>query len=549
MTRNTAPGKRALRQGSDGPPGTDPMETHPFPPTLPAPATRRSGRVAVVSLRLRRLVAGGLALLLLSASHAAASSVGRPNLVFVFSDQQSWDMLGAYGNRDVISPNLDRLARQGLLFNHCVASSPVCTPYRGILLSGQHSLRNGAFQNDLRMLPGKGNYFAEVLRAAGYRTGYYGKWHLYGGDRNRGIPPGPYRYGFDHEFLVNNCTLVYDAARASHWSQDGSTKLLYGDWEPYAQTRQAMEFVDRHADKPFALFLSWHPPHNWGRAHEGYDAPADLLAMYDPAKLTLRPTVKDTPRVRRTYQGHMAMITSIDRAFGWLMQRLEDRGLAENTIVVFTSDHGDTLLSYDWPNNKGRAEHLSSRVPLIIRWPARLQPGVSDLLIGTFDLMPTLLGLMNLPVPDTCEGRNAAPAILAGRNDDTEALPLYFLPLNWRGVYTPRYTYSTSFRDPAEPDIPGGRKTFDVLYDRQTDPWETRNLYGDPQLAEVQARLHRQTLDFMKRFGDAGLDCNDILRASVCDEDLANVMAAPGKRPANWEGRLKGPPVGLIKHQ
>ena len=133
------------------------------------------------------------------------------------SDQHSWDMLGCYGNRDVISPNLDRLARQGVLFNHGIANSPVCTPYRSILLSGQHPLRNGAFQNDLRMLPGKGNYFAEVLRDAGYRTGYYGKWHLYGGERVRGIPPGPDRYGFDHEFLVNNCTLTYDAARAWYW--------------------------------------------------------------------------------------------------------------------------------------------------------------------------------------------------------------------------------------------------------------------------------------------------------------------------------------------
>lgn len=169
---------------------------------------------------------------LLALAISSSAAPGRPNLVFVFSDQHSWDMLGCYGNRDVISPNLDRLARQGVLFNHGIANSPVCTPYRSILLSGQHPLRNGAFQNDLRMLPGKGNYFAEVLRDSGYRTGYYGKWHLYGGERVRGIPPGPDRYGFDHEFLVNNCTLTYDAARAWYWSQDGENKLLYGDWEP-----------------------------------------------------------------------------------------------------------------------------------------------------------------------------------------------------------------------------------------------------------------------------------------------------------------------------
>ena len=138
----------------------------------------------------------------------------RPNLVFVFSDQQSSDMLGCYGNKQVISPNLDRLAAQGVRFNHCISSAPICTPYRGMLLSGQHPLRNGAFENDVRMLPGDGKYFGEVLRDNGYRLGYYGKWHLYGGDRDRPVPPGPYRYGFDHEFVINNCTLDYDKERA-----------------------------------------------------------------------------------------------------------------------------------------------------------------------------------------------------------------------------------------------------------------------------------------------------------------------------------------------
>ncbi|MCF7818025.1 MAG: sulfatase [Kiritimatiellales bacterium] len=461
----------------------------------------------------------------------------RPNLVFVFSDQQSWDMLGCYGNRDIKTPNLDRFSREGVRFSHCISTSPVCTPYRGILLSGQHPLRTGAFENDLQMRPGNGKYFAEVLRDAGYRTGYFGKWHLYGGDRNRGIPPGPFRYGFDDEFLSNNCTLVFDAARAYYWDQEGRTKKLYGDWEPYAQTRQAMEFVDRHADKPFALFLSWHPPHNWGAAHEGYDAPQDLLDLYDPEKLTLRPTVKDSPQIRRAYQGHMAMISSLDRSFGWLMDKLDERGLGTNTIVVFTSDHGDMLRSYEWPNNKGRAESLSCHVPLLVRWPAQLKPGTSDLLMGTFDLMPTLLGLMQLPVPDSCQGRDASNAILQGRDDGVDEQPLLFVPLNWRGVYTKRYTYSVDVNDP------DGESHFNILYDRQTDPQETRNLFHDPKSAAVREKLHAQTFALMQRFGDAGLSHAEILKACVRDEDMADVLMSPAKRPVNWEGRLKDSPT------
>jgi arylsulfatase A-like enzyme len=476
----------------------------------------------------------------------AAAQPRPPNLVFVLSDQQSWDMLGAYGNRDIKTPNFDRLASEGVRFNHCISNSPVCTPYRGILFSGQHPLHCGAIQNDIQILPGKGTYFPEVLRDGGYRTGYYGKWHLYGGDRVRGIPAGPYRYGFDHEFLSNNCTLLYDAARAYYWDQDGATRKMYGDWEPYAQTRQAMDFIDRHVDQPFALFLSWHPPHNWGRAHEGYDAPTDLLALYDPAKLTLRPSVKDTPQVRKIYQGHMAMISGIDRAFGWLMEKLQQRGLAENTIVVFTSDHGDTLLSYDWPNNKGRAEHLSARVPLLVRWPARLRPGVSELLLGTLDLMPTLLGLMRLPIPATCQGRNAAAAVLEGRDDGVDEQPLFFLPLNWRGIYTRRYTYSASLHQPAEANTPGGRQTFNALYDRATDPWETSNLFANPAAAGIREDLHARTFALMRRYGDPGIPFDQLLQRVVREEDYAAVTTPPPKRPKGWEGRLKGRPVDFL---
>ena len=497
---------------------------------------------------VRRMMIALLVVVVAGIAHPGASGAParRPNLVFILDDQHSWDMLGAYGNRDIRTPHLDALAREGVRFNHCISNSPVCTPFRGTLFSGQHPLNTGALQNDLQILPGRGTYLPEVLRDAGYRTGYYGKWHLYGGDRNRGIPAGPYRYGFDHEFLVNNCTLVFDAARAYYWDQDGTTKKLYGDWEPYAQARQAMEFIDRHAAEPFALFVAWHPPHNWGRAHEGYDAPKDLLALYDPEKLTLRPNVKDTPRVRRMYQGHMAMISGIDRAFGMLMEKLRARGLAENTIVIFSADHGDMLQSYDWPNNKGRAEHGSSRVPLLVRWPARLKPGVSELHMGTMDLMPTVLGLMNLPIPPTCQGRNAAPAMLAGRDDGVDALPLLYLPQNWRGVYTHRYTYSVALHGPSEANSPGGREVYNVLYDRQQDPWETRNLFHAPEAADLRARLHAQTLAQMKRFGDAGLPFNDIIARVVRDEDLPAVRTPPPRRAPKWEGRLKGRPVDLL---
>ena len=451
-------------------------------------------------------------------------------------------MLGCYGNTDIKTPRLDAFAAEGVRFNHCISNSPVCTPYRGILMTGQHPFYCGAMTNDMRILPGEGRYLGEVLRDAGYRMGYYGKWHLYGGDRVRPVPPGPFRYGFDHEFLTNNCTLVFGKENAYYWDENGE-RQLYGDWEPYAQTRQAVEFIDRHADEPFALFLSWHPPHNWGGGHEGYNAPEDCLALYDPDALTLRPTVEDTPANRRAYQGHMAMISSLDRSFGWLMDKLDDEGLAGNTLVVFTADHGDMLNSYGWPNNKGRAEHGSCRVPLLMRWPRRLRPGANDMLLGALELMPTLLGLMDLPIPDTCQGKDCAEAILAGKDNAIEEQPVFFLPANWRGIYTRRYTYGYSVLPGAREKGVEGPLSYNVLYDREKDPWETRNHFDDPEYKAIREDLHARTLAWMRRFGDAGLAFGDIQRLAVRDDDLKTLQIPFGKRPAGWDVRLKGRPV------
>ena len=365
---------------------------------------------------------------------AGKAAAGRPNLVFVFSDQQSFDMLGCAGNKDIITPNLDKFAAEGVRFTQCISNSPVCTPFRGMLLTGQHPLRSGAFCNDIRIVPGEGRYFAEVLRDAGYACGYVGKWHLYGGDRNRPIPAGPFRYGFDQTFLSENCNELFDEKRAYYWDEDGK-KQPCGDWEPYVQTRQAEKFIEDNATKPFALFLSWHPPHNWDGEY-GYNGPADLLKHYDPAKLTPRPNVEDTPQIRKMYQGYMALCTGNDRAFGELMAKLRELKLDGNTIVVFTADHGDLLLSHGFRGNKGRPECESLHVPLLIRWPNVLKPRVSDLLFGSLDFMPTLLGMLNLKIPATCQGRNLAEAIFKAEDDAVESVPLFLFPWQWRGIYT-----------------------------------------------------------------------------------------------------------------
>lgn len=489
-----------------------------------------------------------------SAALAAMAPSRKPNLLFVFSDQQSADMLGCYGNRQIVTPRLDDFARQSVLFRHCISNSPLCTPYRGMLLSGRHPLHNGAMENDVRMLPDGRSHFGERLRDAGYRIGYVGKWHLYGGDRVRPIPPGLNRYGFDHTFLSNNCTVMFDAARTYYWNEKGE-KTLYGDWEPYAQARQAMRFIDENADKPFALFVSWHPPHNWSSGHpargpeDGYGAPEDLLKLYDPAALQLRPNCADTASARKLYQGYMAMCTSVDRAFGWLMDKLAEKGIAQDTIVVFTSDHGDTALSHGLRGNKMRPEIESIRVPLLMRYPKRLKARESQLLIGGLDMMPTLLGLLDLLVPSTCQGKNLAPAIERARDNEVESVPLFLPPLDWRGLYTRRFTYSFDtgagtqswYRRQFFSNPPGIQ--WNCLWDRDADPAEKQNLYGSTDHARSRRHLHDLSIDWMKRFQDRGWSYQTITEAVFTPEDRELLRERKGY---NFSGVLKGRPVELL---
>jgi arylsulfatase A-like enzyme len=484
------------------------------------------------------LAAAGTAM---AGAEGAAAKGKRPNLLFVFSDEHSWDMLGCYGNEQIISPHLDRFASQGIRFNHCISNSPVCTPYRGMLLSGLHPLYHGAMVNDYQMLPGNGDYFGEVLRDAGYRMGYVGKWHLYGGDRNRPIPAGPLRYGFDGTFLTNNCTTDYRPGRCYYWNDD-CEKVHFQEWEVFGQTRQALEFLDDCSeDEPFALFVSWHPPHDNGKTKDKkiwrYETIPELMGLYDEDRIQYRPNFDSEVHDKRSYHGHMAMISGVDMAFGWLMDKLKEKGLDENTVVVFTADHGDLLGSNGRPWPKAFPEDGSIRVPFLLRWPERLPAGkTSDLLVGSIDLMPTLLGMMGLNVPKTCQGQDLAEHILAGRDDAVSSVPLFLIPGNWRGVYTRRYTYSTS-------NAPTGhyRETFCRLYDKQGDPLEMRNLYDDPAHKALQQEMHRLTEEWMATFNDPFLTVQQI--ASVC---------FPGGKPPNHkrgqDGALLGRPIDLIRN-
>lgn len=472
----------------------------------------------------------------------------RPNLLFVFDDQHSADMLGCYGNEQIRTPHLDRLASEGVRFQHCVSSYPLCTPFRGMLMSGQHPLFNGAIVNDVPLLANNGPYLGHVLAQEGYRLGYVGKWHLLGGNRDRPIPVGAMRYGFGKSFWSNNCHVDFRPGKCFYWD-DAGKKVFFDEWEVYGQTRQALRFLHECSpEEPFALFVSWHPPHDWG-IQQGtlvykYDSLPELMSMYDPAKLKLRPSVRDSAAVRRAYHGYYAMCTGVDIAFGRLMDKLKERGFADNTLVVFTSDHGDNLSSYGRTLPKNNPEDTAVRTPLIIRYPGRLSAGErSDLLIGTLDLMPTLLGLLQCPVPRTIQGQDLSRHILSGRSDAVESVPLLSLDPNWRGIYTREHTYAFGIGKQFVMAERGQRQLaelpMDCLYDRRRDPHQLRNFWDDRSSRALRDKLHRSTKSWMDHFEDPMFDTPRL--TSLMKPDGSD---CPGD---TRDPKFRGRPVELIR--
>lgn len=440
----------------------------------------------------------------------------QPNLLFVFSDQQSFDMLGCAGNAQIKTPNLDAFAGQGVRFEHAVANCPVCTPCRSMLLSGRHPLHNNCFENDRRLMteteigPGLGH----VLRDAGYRMGYVGKWHLYGGERDRPIPAGPDRQGFDDRFFSNNCHVNYHPDSSYYWTEDGE-KVMFKQWEAAGQTDQALDFLaESSGEQPFCLSVSWHPPHNHGGGCAGlyqqFDAPEEFKALYKEDEIVPRGQLPNTAENRRMTLGYYAMCSEVDHHFGRLLKKLDEKGGAENTLVVFCSDHGETF-GANAAGHKCSPEDVSVRVPLIMRMPGVLPEGqVSELLFGLLDMAPTLLGLMGHDTPSAWQGQDLSSAILDGNEDAVESLPLFHFKPSWRGVYTRRYTFALEQIE-RTPDVHirlaldlsrNYTRSYNVLYDRDADSLQLNNLINSPEHIELASELTGLTHDWCRIFHD-----------------------------------------------
>jgi len=413
----------------------------------------------------------------------SVSAEKKPNVLFVLTDQWRAQATGYAGDPNVRTPNLDKLAEQGINFDTAVSVCAVCTPYRAALQTGRFPLSTGMYKNDLYMDPNE-YCMAEIFKDAGYNTAYVGKWHLDGHGRDSYIPPER-RQGYDY-WKVLECTHNY--ANSKYYdNNDPEVKLWDDKYDGYAQTRDAQAYIRKHAkgDKPFLFFLSFGGPH-----YTHGLSPKDLQATYPPESLKLRPNIKFTEefteeKLRKELMGYYAHCTAIDKCVGDLRATLDELGIADNTILVFTSDHGEMMGSQGIKFFAKRHPYdESTRVPFLLSYPP-VTDGKARAIktpINTPDILPTLLALAGIEIPDTIEGDDLFALIKEpGKELDRAALVMqvagHYSP-DYRGVRTERYWYSE------EPD--GGRK---LLFDCEKDPYQMNNLMDNPEYAELQQRM------------------------------------------------------------
>lgn len=417
------------------------------------------------------------------------------NILILHTDQLRAQALGYNGDPNVTTTNLDHFSRTSANLMNAVSGMPVCTPHRASLMTGQLPLTHGLFMNDIQ-LDTNAITIAKVLAMEGYRTGYIGKWHLDGNGRSSFIPSGARRQGFQY-WKALECS--HDYNRSAYYSGDSPEKKFWEGYDPIAQTRDAQEYLREHAegDNPFFLFLSWATPHA-----PYLSAPKKYMDMYSSDSLVLRQNVpaKMERKVRRDLVGYYAHITAMDDMVGDILKTLDETGTRDNTIILFTSDHGDLLGSHG-AYKKQQPYEESIRIPMLISHPS-IAPGDYQALINSHDIMPTLLGLAGVKSPSSVEGYDFSEYLMDNLPlPDTTTLISCVQPFGqwnrfkhggkeYRGIVSLRYTYTRDLNGPW------------LLFDNLTDPYQQNNLVGHPYFASIQEQMNGLLTEKLKATGD-----------------------------------------------
>lgn len=462
----------------------------------------------------------------------------KPNILMIYADQMRYDCMGNTGNPDVKTPYLDQMAQQGVRFDQAFTSYPLCTPFRASLLTGKYAHKAGLYSNHFPINTDQPS-LAPSLNQAGYKSGYIGKWHLFGGPKPGFVPPGPDRMGFDHFVGYNRGHYYMDAI----YYRDTDQPIRCKRYEPDFQTDHTIDFMDsvvKSGDDPFYAYVCFGPP------HFPMEMPDHWKNMYDPDKITLPkgtpnpelqkrrsqertqldfdgddnfgelsktdkvpgqdPEIETEAQIRKFVAEYYGMISNVDYNVGRLLNWLDANDLADDTIVIFFSDHGDMLGQHgSYCGIKRQAYRSSAHVPLLIRYPSRFNGGkrVESLVDVAVDTMPTLLETCGVDVPDSVQGSSYL-SVLEGDGDTPirDHVQYELMKADFgarserhvkpeRGIRTPEWLYVRKKDRPL------------FLFNQINDPDEVINLVNNPAYAAVQAELDARVTQNMADTGDA----------------------------------------------
>jgi arylsulfatase A-like enzyme len=418
-----------------------------------------------------------------------------PNILFIFSDQHSAHTMSCAGDPNIDTPNLDRLAHEGIRFTNAYANTPLCSPFRACLYTGQYITTHGVTSLHRPLLPRQPE-LAEVLLRHGYHTSHMGKWHLSGGAAPSHFVSPYFRPGWQSWRGWENSNEPF-ATKYAEGDLPQPLCTMQG-YQTDVLTDWTLEFLAENRDAgPWFHVVSIEPPHPPNQAPEAF------TRLFTERELALRLNVPcEHPRLS-AFVDHLrhyyAQIANLDWNLGRILDQLEATGQREQTMVWYFSDHGDFMGSHG-KMQKSRPEEESSKIPLLVRWPERVPAdSVSQGLISAVDIMPTLLGSLGLPIPNSVEGEDLSRCLTDSAAAGAESILLQyeatFFPSTPEQIYRGLRQGPWKLAQWLSPDR-------DQLYNLDDDPFEMNNRINDPDCHDIQETLTSLLTTRMKIIGD-----------------------------------------------
>ncbi len=427
----------------------------------------------------------------------------KPNILFFFTDQQRADTCGCYGSDLGLTPCLDMLAKEGTLFQTAVTCQPVCGPARAILQTGKYATRNGCYRNALK-LKDDGQTLAHRLNEAGYATNYVGKWHL----SLDGLAPVPMenRLGFTGEWKAADLLeFTSDAYEGYVYDRDNQKLSFSGRYRSDMLTEHVTDFLDSYEDgKPFLMMASYLEPHHQNTQNR-YIAPEGYAQRYKDAPPPKDLLALDKPDAdwRANLADYYGCVKKLDENLQTIVDKLKEKGLYENTVILFTSDHGSHFRTRNG-EYKRSCHEASVRIPLVMRGGAYVGGKTVRESISLVDIMPTILEIAGIKTDASLDGRQAQ-CLVDGNTEgwDNDVFIQISESQVGRALRTPRWKYSvTAPHKNGWSDEYSSIYVDECLYDLENDPYELVNLIDDPAYTDIRTELCEKLIKKMKLAGE-----------------------------------------------